>query len=639
MLVSRRATLALWIVQLCHRVSGSSMRRRLPRSLPWAQLRLFAFAVAVTACGSSNVAESSLEATYTFVASSRVDSQFRDLIRQWLSGDARARAALDAHLESYARRFANDPVGRTAAVLRAFNALKAEQHETARELAAPVHIGPPGVNRDLAQLVLGIAERRRGNPQRALAVLTPLLHKLIDDFATELLDEVLVRAALDAGRWKMAMRFVEVWVREAAVADRREVQRRLRELIRQVPREALMSALVERVGSKYEQTEALDESGVLILQSIAQQLAIVAGDAKDQALAEVLLEGYRALLGPYGETVARLAVQRNRGRVVPRTIGLLASLGEPAMRRRSADVLSGMLFGLAQEDYRLVARHDGGDVERVPLALSELAAAGAAVIVAAIDPKQAEAVAAFSNRNALPVLMLTPDASRLDRVSSFVFLLGSDPSQTTQAMADHLRDEGARVVAGFGGPLEVGVDDSRGVGLSRSCQSLPGLGELRAERVDSLLIYDGASCLEETLALAKALRARVGAGLGPAGLRGRLLEGYARLGSGVFPIDEQDERLRGWRAAGREQPSWFLALGRDAAVLAWAAVSTLTETSDDPRKADDPRKVEAQRVAAASALAAADVTLWTTDKTGFAGRRTIVRDVKVEAPKRNRRAR
>ncbi len=633
MLVSRRAPLALWVVRLGHRVSGSSMRRRLPRSLRWALVRIFALAVAATACGSSNVGESSLEATYTFVASSRVDSQFRDLVRQWLSGDARARAALDAALEPFARRFANDPVGRTATVLRAFNALTAEQYETARDLAARVHSGPPGVNRDLAQLVLGIAERRRGNPQRALALLTPLLHKLIDDFATERLDEVLVRAALDAGRWKLAIRFIEVWVREAAVADRREVYRRLRELIRKVPREALISALVERVGSRYEQTESIDESGVVILQSIAQQLAIIAGDAKDQALAEVLLNRDRALLGPYGETVARLAVQRSRGRVLPRTIGLLASLRDPAMRRRSADVLSGMLFGLAQADYRLVARHDGGDVDRVQLALSELAAAGAAVIVAAIDPNQSEAVADFANRNALPVLMLTPDAARLDRASSFVFLLGSDPSQTTQAMANHLRDEGARVVAGFGAPLEVGVDDSRGVGLSRTCRSLPGVGELRAERVDSLLIYDGASCIEETLELAKALRARVGAGLGPAGSQGRLLDRYARLSSGVFPIDDEDERLRGWRAAGREQPSWFLALGRDAAVLAWAAVSTLTKTSDDPRK------VEAQRVAAASALAAADVTLWTTDKTGFAGRRTMVRDVKIEAPTGGRRAR
>jgi hypothetical protein len=386
-----------------------------------------------------------------------------------------------------------------------------------------------------------------------------------------------------------------------------------------------MSALIDRIGKRYDETVQLDRSGVVIAQLLAQQLAIIAGDSDDYALARELLANYGPLLGPHGETVARLAVYRSRGRVLPRTIGLLASLRNPAMRRRSADVLSGMLFGLRGARYRLVTRDDGGRAQRVGTALAELAAAGAAVIVAAIDPQHAAAVIDFAERHALPILLLTPDAARLDRGSSFAFSLGADASRSTQMLAAYLRDHGARVVAGLGAPLETGVDDSHGVGLSRPCDPLPSLADLRAERVDALLIYDGASCDAESLTLGQQLGARVGFGLGPSGLRNRSIEHYARLSSGVFPIDGRDPRLRDWRAAGREAPNWFLALGRDAAVLAWAAVSSLKKTSDDRRE------VEAQRVAATSALAAAEVTLWTSDGTGFAGARVIARDIVVRA--------
>ena len=162
MLRSRRDSVAFCLFAFGHRVSGSSMCRRRPRSLGFRGVGVLSMVLAllVIGCGASTSTDASLEATYTRVASSVVDAKFRDLVRQWLSGDVRSRAALDGALEPYGRRYQTDPLGRTALVLRAFNALEAKQDSLARELAGAVYRGAAGVNRDLAQLVLGVVARR-----------------------------------------------------------------------------------------------------------------------------------------------------------------------------------------------------------------------------------------------------------------------------------------------------------------------------------------------------------------------------------------------------------------------------------------------------------------------------------------------
>ncbi|HZO12320.1 MAG TPA: hypothetical protein VFB62_03655, partial [Polyangiaceae bacterium] len=56
---------------------------------------------------------------------------------------------------------------------------------------------------------------------------------------------------------------------------------------------------------------------------------------------------------------------------------------------------------------------------------------------------------------------------------------------------------------------------------------------------------------------------------------------------------------------------WWSALGRDGAILAWAAVHDLGEAKSETKE------VEARRVEATSALAAARAELWTSEAKGF----------------------
>jgi hypothetical protein len=71
-------------------------------------------------------------------------------------------------------------------------------------------------------------------------------------------------------------------------------------------------------------------------------------------------------------------------------------------------------------------------------------------------------------------------------------------------------------------------------------------------------------------------------------------------------------------------PGWWTALGRDAAVLAAAAVTALprdttTETAEIARRRKLVRK----------ALADARVSLWTSDEHGFDAARTLPRTIHV----------
>jgi ABC-type branched-subunit amino acid transport system substrate-binding protein len=256
--------------------------------------------------------------------------------------------------------------------------------------------------------------------------------------------------------------------------------------------------------------------------------------------------------------------------------------------------------------------------------MSELAGEGAALIIAGVDPAQSEAAAKYAADNMLPVILLTPDPSDLKGLSSFIFLLGASPEETTKALSDALRADGAKVVAGFGEPNSA-AGAAPGVGLVRPCDGTANVGDLKAERADAIVTFDGAYCTADLFTLGDALKGRVGVGLGVNGLYPPANNALV-LSAGVFPISRQavDPRLAQWLGQGRLPPSWWSALAHDAALLAYEAVKDLEDTG-----AEDASGVRARRQEAAVALAQARATLWTTDTRGFIKSQRIQRKLNV----------
>ncbi|MEM1031656.1 MAG: hypothetical protein AAGN82_14995 [Myxococcota bacterium] len=575
----------------------------------------------LVACGGNARRGPAPEATIG--ASQRAELAFRPLMRRWILGRPSERQRLDREFAAFVLEFPEDPLVRLAQVLRAFNALDREDEDRAEALIrgegggtanAPL-FGPPGTARDLATLVLGIVERERGDHTAALDRLAPLHHRLIDPFATARLNENLVLSALGAQRYEEALRFIDGWRSEATADQDPEVQVAVRKLIQEVPKEFLRQDLEDRA------QRGVIASGVVMAQIVAQQLAAYAVRDRDSELARWLVREHGELLEGEGEAVARLAVDVTRGRVVANTVGLLVALQSPAHRRRAADVGAGMAFGLGLpgSGARLVTREASSTAASVREALSELAGEGAAVVVVGLDPRHGPEAARYARDNGLPTIAL---AAVVPAVSTpFVFELGEAYERTT-----------GRLVAALGPPARVGrigaaaSIEPDGAGAGGQVVVGPSLGQCVAPPPEAvrglvgLALRDGSYCDEPFWGVAAGARVPLGLGLGVSASR----RGAARLRAGVFPVDREEPRLAAWFARRDVPPSWWTALGYDAARLASSAVADLAASGTDPGE------VRARRLEATSALGAARGALWTTEADGFGGRQRIARRITVD---------
>ncbi len=595
-------------------------------SSPWRLVRALSFtamiALALSCGGADQLAPKPVA---TFGSSPGAEKQFRSLMRGWGLGTADDRRRLEKDLQQFIIRFPQDDLVRLARVLIAFNALGAGKLEQARKLAQDAVLGPAGTTRDLGTLVVGAVYRRSGHHAKALAELDPLLHKLLDPWATAILDEELVEAAVGAKRWSKAIKYMEVWLRETPPGSQQLVMARIEELLAEVSQPDLLKALKERTATPNAKAH-LD-----IARLIAGQLAKLARAHNDVGLARTLLkEIYRNLLGRHGEGVARLAVDRTRARVLPRTVGLLLSLRNPELSRRSADVATGMAFGLGLPGSRarLVTRDGGSKPEQIEAALDELAANGAVIIVAGLDPNHNPVVQRFSSATHLPVILLTA-GPRVDTTGlAPVFVIGETPARTVEKLTTALRADGHDRIAGFGSPLRTGNEGDPAVGTYREygCNARPSAVELKAAGIDALLIRNGAGCGAGLLATARTLRVPVAVGLGVAALTGRLPATARILAAGVFPIDPQqpDPALKPWLDTGRRIPSWWAALGRDAATLSWNAVEHLHKVATE-----DPAQVLAGRKEAAAELKIVKAKLWTSSSDRFGSACRVGRDITI----------
>ena len=557
----------------------------------------------------------------TLGSSVRSERELRPVLARWTLGTAQERQTLDQVLRKFVERYRGTDSARSddlvplAQVFRGFNALQRAELASARKLAKPALAGPAGATHDLGQLLMGAIDRRAGQHRLALQLLAPLQHKMLDAFATNLLNEELVAAALGARRYAAALGFMEVWRREGGAGYQAQIDARIAALLATLPRDALWAELERR------RQRGVIEQGIAMATAIARRLAQHAVESKDAALAKLLLTNYAALLGPSAVEVARLAAARNRGRVAARTVGLLLSLQTRWQRRRSADVAAGMAFGLGLpgSGALLVSATVADEPRATDAALERLAAQGASVVVGGVDRAAAGALAEAAQRAALPVLLLTPPPrTATPFYSPFVFLLGAPAADATAPLLRSLAAAGRTHTGAIGDdvpPADTSVFDT-----FYHCDNLPDVATLRGAGLDSLLLLDGSFCFRNSQKLAQSAGLPLASGLGVAPVP-LLPDGPPHLAAGVFPLDpaHPDPRLRGWRKGGHMPPSWWTALGRDGAVLAWQAVKDLTTPSSDREQ------VASARLQVTSRLAAARHRLWTSQTRGFNSQQRISR--------------
>jgi hypothetical protein len=429
---------------------------------------------------------------------------------------------------------------------------------------------------------------------------------------------------------------MDLWLRDAPEDSALAVRGQVSKSLEGIPVQAL-----ELMLQAMRADAARTGYGVEIKKALVARLSAVALEKQDAELARRLVESTTTsqALGDAAEGLEELASSSGAATVDGRTIGLLVSTGQSHLGGRAAEVLTGVvdalrLAGDAADHVRLTTR-DERDASRTELALFALASQGASILIAGLDPAQADIAARFAERTQVPVILLSPIKAGTEPASP-AFVLGESSDKVALALALALASHGARSVAPIGG-LAPEVAGKLTFVEPTSCSAQPShagtmqlpVDSWRAKRVDSLLLLGDASCAADAIAaLGQRLgNFRVAVGLEAAELAAEPTRLPLLLASsGSFPLRRSDSSsaLYGFKKRHGSPASFWAALGHDAAVLARAALRSLPID-----RAEDAPEVEARHRTATVALGSADAELWSTAARGFGSRTAIAREVVV----------
>lgn len=520
------------------------------------------------------------------------------------SANAVERAALKPEIESLLKFHPGDDAAKLARILHAWLALeRGDLREADQDLLQVERAAPDerGAHRDLAQALRGALLRRQKRSKEALEKLRPLYGKLLDGYARAFLNEEAILAALEAKEIDEALRFMTAWLQHPD-GPKGELQKRLARLIADLRPADLDAWLARELEGRLPGEEDKDDMLRIVLDRVAELVLA----AKDVARARTLLASAYDLLGSHAEPIAKLALGASVTKVDSRAVGLLLSLDGDAGRERSIQLAAGLAWGLGIPGgpVRVVTADDGGRIENTEDALSSLVADGATILVAGVSRGHATRASLFARFEQTPLVLLRP-ADPVLGDSPWVFQLGEDPVELARWAAEQLATRGTKSV---GALLEKGYPVKAGPPFAAS--AVCGAG-LPAAKIEALVVIAPAAC-------ARAVGGLAGAALSPevAGLGGAFV-----IEAGAFKKGARSALVDAWVKRKGASPSWWAALGRDAGVLAAAAVQGLPVTTTE-----DAQRVKLLHGSARDALAKARATeLWTTEAKGFEGAQRVAR--------------
>ncbi|HVU03775.1 MAG TPA: hypothetical protein VHE30_18580 [Polyangiaceae bacterium] len=582
-------------------------------------------------CGGSNHA--AIRPEPSVASSLGAQTDFRALEARFSDLPQSARPALAPELARFIETHPDDGRVHLARLYLAWSILDEKRLPEVRSLATMERRGGPGPVRDFAELVLSAVLRREGRAEEAVRALKDLRGKLVDPLERELHAEELVKALVDAKRYGETLDAMLDWAEQANAADREDVVSAMEALLRAMPASALeTSAAKFSAAREGKESEARAEARKWLENAAQATLVRAAITGQDPALARRLVESgrIRAAQAETRDTLEALAATSVAApRVAGRSIGVVLDVTDETSRRRSADAVAGMTraLGLPRTASRADAVHlltrdaaEPGDVER---ALGSLAGDGAAILVAGVTDAAAIAASVFAEREQIPVITLrAPPGAGPEK--PFTFVLGEEPASVEDAVHAALGALSARRAARVG-PGGASCDDAdRPPGASR----FPVL-EWKQEAVDALVLVGDEACARDAALEAVSTGLHPGLVLGPEAARADVPGRKLVVSSGRFPFavhalsaEEQD-----WVSRYGEAPSWYEALGHDAAILASRALSAFPL-----ERADDPKIVRLLHQRARTELLRAEGPLWTTDAPGPSGGTVVLRTLRAASP-------
>lgn len=481
--------------------------------------------------------------------------------------------------------------------------------------------GALGTAGDLAVVARGRRLRQLGQHDAAYRLMLPLVGKLIDPWARAILSEQTAIAAIDAGYEYEAFAYMDNWLREAQDEERPAVRARVLEQLARTSRPAL-EATLRAMGAGH-------DYGRELRRLVAERLARIAIEGNDVDLAKRLLdvESAAGLVGADATLALQRVASAKRGVIAlsGRSIGLVLPTHRAALRDAAADVTRGAAYALGlprtdpsrDDGVRLVTRNESGGTA----ALDELAGEGAAAIIAGFDPGSAQTALEWSERSGVAVLLLaTPESA--PGLHSFV--LGQSEASELDALDRELR---ARKITRSS--LVLGSPELTGVALGHALFTPPRTCAAGGADVGARTV---------TVAGPEGCGRSVGAAMRSTGVTTLALSleavwGSARtdgslavlaLSAGRFPSRTDSAEVQAYVQRFGGRPTWWAALGRDAAALAHNAVRTLP-TGETHVLGEVARRREAVRVM----IELERTDLWSSDARGFGPDHVLARALRL----------
>jgi hypothetical protein len=585
----------------------------------------------LAACSSASTAGPRPEAA--LADSRQAQESFRGLRERWVAMAPGARAGLEPELIAFVQAHPTDPKSRLARLYLAWISLRRGDEANAQRWLELAVRDSPGAANDLAGVVRAALALRAGHAAEAYAALDELSGQLIDSDDRLLCLDELVSAALTARRHDAAVDRMLDLAALAARRHRERVWRTLEPRLASVPIATLEQSL-QTLGRNAAPSEAVSASEYAAARAwmrgfIREQLARSALVERDVDLAQRLVAAPR--LGERttaaDTALMLLATQApTLAHVEGRTLGLVLDLQSPLARERSVQVASGVAAALdaprslAVELRTRVLNAGEGSIKD---SLERLAGEGAGVLLAGVEPTGAASALEFARASGIPTLLLHEPANASGALAPGAFVVGGDADAPNQLLRRQLAEQGVAPL------LRVGAD-------ALSCprgpadplpEGLAALRELAQDDRPGLFFEAGARCTRDVLMQLDGVASLVVAlGLDALAVAGDPLAARElwSVGVGVLPLLEAPEsaRLKSWLGDKGSPPSFYEALGYDAARFAQAGLERI-ELGGKGGKAglpSEPVVVLHQRVRDGIAHASLD-ELWTTEAKSFSEQR------------------
>jgi len=509
--------------------------------------------------------------------------------------------------------------------------------QQAQSIAQQVETGPKGNTRDLATIVTAATLARTKQPEAALTLIGPLIGKILDPFAQDLLHETAVSAAIQAQRWYQAVIYMNEWIHTANPADKQSVTTRIEQALQQFPQHALESALLS-MGT--EQANEIWERK--LREAIARRAMNIAMERSDQALARSVLDSSRGVITDERlSSLAQLALLGGRTpRIIGARVGWLTSSSDSITTSRSAQSIAGALeiftpnrstnptaSTTSQNLPLIIARDSTKENQTAPL--DDLAYHGVSIIVGGHDTKSATELSNYAESHSIPVILLVAP-EQPPNPHKFSFIIGEPDTDCANPTPSPPDSQAASQVDPTSSIriCQTPTDNAPNTAHCDKNKHRPGhptfpLAQWKSSAIFAIAIDAPQWCADQFLSESHAANftPSIFLGLEARDARPNRTDHINIPTCGL--LESNHPTIQKWRNTFGTNPSWFQALGRDAALLAHNAIAEQLNNT-----ATTTEEVARTRSQAKSRLSQTQAVLWTTDAQGFQGNQQINRQIR-----------